>query len=59
MTITNVIFESVLPHEYPDFVSAFISSADIEGLAATEGQLKELNNDRDLIQSLVQVNVTA
>ena len=51
--INNVDVECVNMDDYPDFVDAFISSADYRGEPMTEEQLDILNEDGDFIYNAV------
>lgn len=53
MKITNVVIEGIDHRDAPDYVDAFIASADIDGKPATDVQLEELNKDYDLVYRLV------
>ena len=44
--ITNVIVSGLFTIDYPDFVDAYISSADYDGKPMTEEQLDNINEDR-------------
>lgn len=39
--------------DYPDFVDSYIDSAEYDGKEMTEIELDELNEDRDIVHSLV------
>ncbi len=51
--IDNVEIEGIDFKDYPDFVDAYIYSADYEGVPLTEDQLEELNEDRDFVYEKV------
>jgi hypothetical protein len=51
--IDNVEVEGIMPSDYPDFVDAFISSADYRGEPMTEKQLETLNEDSDFVYNAV------
>ena len=51
--ITNIEIEGIDTNDYPDFVDAFISSADYEGVAMTEGELDEINEDGSFVYECV------
>ena len=44
--ITNVIVSDIFASDAPDFVDAYISSADYDGKPMTEEQLDNINEDR-------------
>lgn len=52
MKLTNIELEYDTA-DYPDFCDAYITYAEIDGEPATEQQLDELNEDRDLVYDLV------
>jgi hypothetical protein len=43
--ITNVEVIDVDWEDYPDFTDAWITSADLNGVPMTEGEIEELNQD--------------
>ena len=45
--ITNIVMDNVNWSDYPDFVDAYIESADYNGEPMTEAQLDDLNDDFD------------
>lgn len=47
--IDNIEFENIDYGDYPDFFDAFISSADYDGIAMTDDQLDELNDDTSFV----------
>lgn len=57
MKITNVVIEGINHKDAPDYVDAFIASADIDGKPATDEQLDKLNEDADLVYSLVMLTI--
>ncbi len=46
-TVSGIMFEDVDHRDAPDYVDAYISEAEIDGVPATEEQLEELNNMDD------------
>jgi len=57
MKITNVVIEGIDHSDAPDYVDAYIYSADIDGEPATDEQLDELNADADLVYRLVMSTI--
>jgi hypothetical protein len=51
--IDNILVGGIDGNDYPDFCDAFIESADIDGVAATEEQLDELNEDSSFVHECV------
>jgi hypothetical protein len=51
--IDNILVGGIDGNDYPDFCDAFIESADIDGVAATEKQLDELNEDSSFVHECV------
>jgi len=51
--IDNIEFEDIYLSDAPDFVDAFISSADLDGVPMDETQLNDLNEDRDFVYEQV------
>lgn len=47
--ITNIDFEDVYVNDTPDYVDAYISSADYDGVPMTAEQLDEINEDSDFV----------
>lgn len=47
--IDNIEFENIDYSDYPDFCDAFISSAYYDGVAMTDDQLDELNDDTSFV----------
>ena len=45
--IENVEVDGIDTSDYPDFVDAYIASADYDGEPMTSAQLDELNEDAD------------
>jgi hypothetical protein len=43
--IDNIEFEDIDSKDYPDFCDAFISSADMNGIAMNEEELNDLNQN--------------
>jgi hypothetical protein len=54
MTITNTVIENINMEDYPDFCDAFLISAELNGVPLNDQQLEQLNEDRSLIQQLIQ-----
>lgn len=52
--IDNVELENVDIVDYPDFVDAYIISADYNGKEMTENQLDEINENSEFVQDCVQ-----
>jgi hypothetical protein len=52
--LENIEVEGIDTRDYPDFVDAFISYAEMDGVELTDEQLDELNDDYpDLIYDCV------
>jgi|TARA_S200002703_G_scaffold117048_1_gene102639 hypothetical protein len=51
--IDNIEVEGIDHRDYPEYVDAFISSADYDGVEMTDEQLDELNEDYELVSELV------
>tara|TARA_R110000772_G_scaffold166843_1_gene278477 strand:- start:2123 stop:2302 length:180 start_codon:yes stop_codon:yes gene_type:complete len=51
--IDNILVGGIDGNDYPDFCDAFIAGADIDGVAATEEQLEELNEDSNFVHECV------
>jgi len=47
--IDNVYVQGIDTLDYPDFCDAYIESADYDGVAMTEEELEELNEDGDYV----------
>ena len=51
--IDNIEIEGIYPSDYPDFVDAFIASADYDGRPMTDEELDKLNEDTDFVYDKV------
>ena len=51
--ITNIELGGIDTNDYPDFVDAFIESAEIDGVELTDAELDELNCNRDFVYDCV------
>jgi len=51
--VDNVEVDGIDTNDYPDFVDAYIASADYNGVPMTEEQLTELNEDYDFLYEAV------
>ena len=51
--IDNIEVEGIDHRDYPEYVDAFISSADYDGVEMTDEQLDKLNEDYELVSELV------
>lgn len=51
--ISNIWVEGIDYKDYPDFVDAFIDSADYDGEPMTDEQLDEINQDTDFVYDCV------
>lgn len=49
--ITNIEFEGIDYKDSPDFVDAYISYAEKDGVEMTDEELEELNNDSDFVHT--------
>jgi hypothetical protein len=47
--IDNIVFEGIDHNDYPDYVDAFIVSADYDGKPMDDIQLDELNEDSEFV----------
>ena len=47
--IDNISFDGIDHSDYPDYCDAYIVSCDIDGVAATEEQLDEINEYSDFV----------
>jgi hypothetical protein len=56
--IDNIEVDGIDTNDYPDFSDAFISSADYKGVAMTDEQLEELNEDYDFMYSAIIAQLT-
>jgi len=52
--ITNIEVDGIDTADYPDFVDAFIASADYDGIEMTDDQIDTLNEDSDFVYECVQ-----
>jgi hypothetical protein len=52
--IDNVELDNINTSDYPDFVDAYIVSADYNGKEMTEEQLDEINENNEFVQEQVQ-----
>ena len=52
--ISNVLIDGIDHNDYPDFVDAYIESADYGDREMTEKELDVLNEDSDYIQEKLQ-----
>jgi len=51
--ITNIKVDGIDFNDYPDFVDAYIYSADYDGKPMTEEQIDELNENSDFVHDCV------
>ena len=51
--ITNVEFGGIDMSDYPKFCDAYIESADINGVPATDAELEDMQNDGDIFYGLL------
>ena len=51
--ITNIELGNIDTNDYPDFVDAFIESAEYDGVELTDEELYELNCNRDFVYQCV------
>jgi hypothetical protein len=52
--IDNIEMDGIDTADYPDFCDAHIVSADYKGVAMTDAQLDELNEDGDFVYECVE-----
>jgi len=50
---TNIVWSGIDYKDYPDFVDAYIDSADLNDEPCTDEELDELNDDYDLKYELL------
>jgi hypothetical protein len=55
--ITNIKLSGIDFEDYPDFVDAYIESADYDGEPMTDEELDELNDDSDFVYDVVWNNL--
>ena len=51
--IDNIVVDGINFNDYPDFVDAFIVSADYDGKEMTDEQLDELNENSEFVHDCV------
>lgn len=51
--ITNIKVEGINFNDYPDFVDAYIDSAEYDGVEMTDEQLDELNENSEFVHDCV------
>ncbi len=51
--VDNIVIDGIDHNDAPDFVDAYISSADYDGVPMTEDELDELNEDTDFVYEKV------
>ena len=51
--VDNIEVDGIDTRDYPDFVDAFISYAEIDGVELTDEQLDELNDNYDFVYDCV------
>ena len=51
--ISNIELGGIDHNDYPDFVDAFIESAEIDGVELTDAELDELNCNSDFVYQCV------
>ena len=51
--ITNIELGGIDTNDYPDFVDAFIESAEIDGVELTDSELDELNCNSEFVYDCV------
>ena len=52
--IDNIELDGIDHSDYPDFCDAFILDADYDGIAMTDDQLDEINEDREFVYEQVK-----
>lgn len=52
--IDNIMFDDVHHWDAPDYVDAYITSADYDGKEMTEAELDEINEDSDFVHEKLQ-----
>ncbi len=53
LKITNVQVDGIDTGDYPDFVDAFITYAEYDGVEMTDEQLEEINEHYDFVYECV------
>tara|TARA_R110001632_G_C11159755_1_gene398372 strand:+ start:189 stop:374 length:186 start_codon:yes stop_codon:yes gene_type:complete len=51
--ITNIHVDGIDSNDYPDFVDAYIYSAEYDGVEMTDDQLDELNENSEFVHDCV------
>jgi hypothetical protein len=51
--ISNIELGDIDTNDYPDFVDAFIVSAEIDGVELTDAEIEELNCNREFVYDCV------
>lgn len=51
--LDNIELQNIFTWDYPDFSDAYISYAEIDGVALTDEELDAVNDNGDFIYSLV------
>lgn len=51
--ITNIELDGIDTSDYPDFVDAYIVSAEIDGVELTDEELEELNRNGEFVYDCV------
>ena len=51
--ITNIKIEGLNSKDHPDYVDAYIASADLNGKPMTDQQLDELSNDGEFMYKFI------
>ena len=55
--IDNIKFEGVDNNDYPDFCDAYICSAEYNNVPMTDGEIDELNNDKQFVHDKLILNL--
>ena len=55
--IDNIEFDGIDWEDYPDFVDAYIVSADYQGIPLTDDQIEELNEFSEFVYEKLQAKL--
>ena len=58
VTVTDFEVAGVMHWDYPDYADAFLDSAKVDGREATEAELDEIQEDSDLVYSILMDDIT-
>ena len=58
VAITDFKVAGVSHWDYPDYADAFLDSAKVDGREATQAELDEIQEDSDLVYSILMDDIT-